>query len=104
MGFHLGPVGRDQDQVATDPSLRVRRASLDDVDEVLDLLAEAAVWMHARGYENWPERFPRALIAGNAERGELYLAEQAGVTVATLALQWSDEFFWGEAGADGAAG
>ena len=71
---------------------------------MLDLLAEAAEWMRARRYENWPERFPRALIAGNAERSELYVVEQGAATVATLTLQWSDEFFWGAEGADGAAG
>jgi GNAT superfamily N-acetyltransferase len=67
---------------------------------VLDLLAEAAEWMQSRGYENWPVRFPRSLIAGAVDRRELYMVEEKGDTVATLTLQWSDPRFWGDADAD----
>ena len=57
---------------------------------MLDLLAEAAEWIARRaGTTNWPERFPRALITGNAERGELYVVEQDAATIATLTLQWT---------------
>jgi GNAT superfamily N-acetyltransferase len=80
--------------------LRVRPASLDDVDEVLDVLAEASEWVRARGYDNWPARFPRSLIAGNVDAGDLYIVERAGAVIATLTLQWSDEFFWGVTDAD----
>jgi len=51
--------------------------------------------MRTRGFDNWPEQFPRRLVAGNAERDELYVVERGGLTVATLVLQWNDEFFWG---------
>jgi GNAT superfamily N-acetyltransferase len=71
---------------------------------VLDVLAEAAAWMIARGYENWPAQFPRALIAGNVDRAELYVVERDGVPVGTVTLQRQDEFFWGDAGTDGTAG
>jgi GNAT superfamily N-acetyltransferase len=60
--------------------------------------------MRARGLDNWPARFPRSLITGNLDRGELYVVERNGATVATLSLQWSDEFFWREAGVDETAG
>jgi GNAT superfamily N-acetyltransferase len=84
--------------------LLVRPASVDDVDAVLDLLADAAAWTAAIGHANWPARFPRGLVEANAEAGELYLASRAGEIVGTLALQWSDAYFWGDAGEDGRAG
>jgi GNAT superfamily N-acetyltransferase len=68
---------------------------------VLDLLAEASEWIRTRGYDNWPAHFPRSLIARNFDAGELYVVEREGVTIATLTLQWSDEFFWGVTDADG---
>jgi GNAT superfamily N-acetyltransferase len=67
---------------------------------VLDLLAEASEWTRARGYDNWPARFPRSLIARNVDAGELCVVEREDVTIATLTLQWSDEFFWGVSDAD----
>jgi GNAT superfamily N-acetyltransferase len=63
---------------------------------VLEILAEAAAWMRARGYENWPEQFSRRFISSHATAGELYLVEIDGVTAATVTLQWSDLRFWGE--------
>ena len=84
--------------------LSVRPAALHDVDVVLDLLAEAAAWTAEIGHGNWPAPFPRGPVAANAEAGELYLASRAGEIVGTLALQWRDPYFWGEAGEDGRAG
>jgi GNAT superfamily N-acetyltransferase len=52
---------------------------LHDVEVVLDLLAEAAVWTAARGYPNWPTRF-------------------------AVTLQWHDPYFWGDEGDDERAG
>ena len=76
--------------------LAVVRATPADVDEVLDLLAEAAAWLRERGLHQWPRRFPREQIAESVVRGETYLARAGETTVATLALQWADPFFWGE--------
>ncbi len=82
------------------PELSVRSASLDEVDEVLDLLSAAAEWMTARGYTNWPARFSPRLISRSASNGDLYLAEADGVVIATITLQWTDETFWGNAEPD----
>jgi GNAT superfamily N-acetyltransferase len=71
---------------------------------VLDLLALAAEWSAARGQPNWPDRFPTRLITAAAEAGELFVAEFDGSIGATLQLQWSDPFFWGETDADADAG
>jgi ribosomal protein S18 acetylase RimI-like enzyme len=74
----------------------VVEAGARDVDEVVEILSEAARWLLARGIDQWPDPFPRERIAGLAERGELYVARLDGETVATLALLWSDPTFWGE--------
>jgi ribosomal protein S18 acetylase RimI-like enzyme len=80
--------------------LEVVRATESDVDEVLDLLAEAAAWLRERSIEQWPPRFPREQIAASVARGETYLARSGDVTAATIALQWDDSFFWGERSPD----
>jgi ribosomal protein S18 acetylase RimI-like enzyme len=67
---------------------------------VLEILAEAARWTRARGYENWPERFSRRFVASHAAACELFLVELDTATVATLTLQWSDLRFWGETAPD----
>jgi ribosomal protein S18 acetylase RimI-like enzyme len=80
--------------------LEVRRAGRDDVDEIVDVLSEAARWLLARGIRQWPDPFPRERVASLVERGDFYLASLAGETVGTLALMWSDPAFWGERPAD----
>jgi GNAT superfamily N-acetyltransferase len=82
----------------------VRPAAPGDVGVVLDVLAAAAEWTAARGQPNWPERFPTRLITNALEAGELFVAEIEGSIAATLQLQWSDPFFWGETDADANAG
>jgi GNAT superfamily N-acetyltransferase len=77
---------------------------LHDVEVVLDLLAEAAVWTAARGYPNWPARFSRRLVQANARAGELFVAERVGEQVAAVTLQWYDPYFWGDEGDDERAG
>jgi ribosomal protein S18 acetylase RimI-like enzyme len=76
-------------------------ATADDVDEVLDVLAEAAAWLRERGIEQWPSRFPRAQIVESIGRGETYLVHEGDSTVATFALQWEDPLFWGDRPPDG---
>ena len=58
-------------------------------DVVLDLLAEAATWLRARGIEQWPRRFPADSIGGEL------LVEQAGQPIATLAVADEDRALWG---------
>jgi GNAT superfamily N-acetyltransferase len=76
--------------------LDIRRAVDGDVEEVIDILAESAAWLKTRGMVQWPDRFDQALIAATVERDELFVAADAGLTVATVTLQWSDPMFWGE--------
>jgi GNAT superfamily N-acetyltransferase len=72
------------------------------VAEVAALLDEATVWVGERGYEQWPLPFPRDELAAAIERGEVYVAELDGDTVATVTLLWDDPMYWGERPPDAA--
>ncbi len=80
--------------------LEVRRAGRGEVDEIVDVLSEAARWLLARGIRQWPDPFPRERVAALVERGDFYVASLGGETVGTLALMWTDPAFWGERPAD----
>ena len=67
-----------------------------------ELLDEATVWVGERGYEQWPLPFPRDELAASIERGEVYVAEVDGDSVATVTLLWDDPMYWGEQPADAA--
>lgn len=72
------------------------RAGVEDVDEIVDVLSEAARWLISRRIFQWPDPFPRARVARLVERGEFRVARADGETVGVLALLWSDPAFWGE--------
>ena len=76
--------------------IEIRRASLDRVGEVTDILAEATAWIRTLGVVQWPDRFAASTIAAVAEHGDLYLVTAGGQTVGTVTLQWSDPVFWGD--------
>jgi len=51
-----------------------------DLDDVLEILAEAAAWLAAQGIDQWASPPPpglRARIAAEIERGEVYIARPA---------------------------
>jgi RimJ/RimL family protein N-acetyltransferase len=77
-------------------ALRIRRADEDDVAEVLAILAESTAWLKTKGIVQWPDHFPRSVIADAMDRGDLFVATERSVIVATVTLQWSDPAFWGE--------
>jgi ribosomal protein S18 acetylase RimI-like enzyme len=80
--------------------LEVRGAGRGDVDEIVEVLSEAARWLMRRGIRQWPDPFPRDRVEALVARGDFYVAKQGGETVGTLALMWSDPVFWGEQPAD----
>lgn len=76
-------------------SVEISRATPADIDDVLDILNEAARWLSSRGINQWPtDGFPRELIAGDVSRGEVFVARRDRRAVGTFTLQWSDELFW----------
>jgi GNAT superfamily N-acetyltransferase len=76
-------------------SVEITLAVPADIDDVLDILNEAARWLASRGINQWRvDGFPRELIADSISRGEVYVARRDGRAVGTFTLQWSDELFW----------
>jgi ribosomal protein S18 acetylase RimI-like enzyme len=76
-------------------SVEITLAVPADIDDVLDVLNEAALWLASRGINQWRvDGFPRGLIAGDISRGEVYVAKRDRRAVGTFTLQWSDELFW----------
>jgi GNAT superfamily N-acetyltransferase len=64
-------------------------------DIVLDLLAEAAAWLHSRGITQWPPRFPTDSIQAQIAAGEALLVGEAQRPIATLAVAEGDPELWG---------
>jgi GNAT superfamily N-acetyltransferase len=76
-------------------SVEITLAVSADIDDVLDVLNEAARWLASRGINQWRvDGFTRELIAGDIARGEVYVARRDGRAVGTFTLQSSDELFW----------
>ncbi len=76
-------------------SVEISLAVPADIDDVLDVLNEAARWLASRGINQWRvDGFPRELIADSISRGEVYVARHDRRAVGTFTLQWSDELFW----------
>ncbi|HWO63384.1 MAG TPA: GNAT family N-acetyltransferase [Umezawaea sp.] len=73
----------------------IRRATTGEEETVLDLLAEAAAWLHGRGIDQWPARFPADPVRRQIAAGEAYLVSRAGQPVATVTVAESDPMIWG---------
>jgi GNAT superfamily N-acetyltransferase len=79
--------------------LTLRRATKDDLQGVLALLAETAGWLNGRGVHQWPAGgFPAGRISPLIEEGVLYLLDGErgeGKPAATIALDGhADPEFW----------
>jgi GNAT superfamily N-acetyltransferase len=74
--------------------MNVRPARPDEIEVVLDVLADASAWLRARGIEQWPERFDASWVMPAIERGETWIGEVEGDVVGTLVVEWEDELFW----------
>src|SRR3712207_6641529 len=82
------------------PELRIVRAGLGDVHEVVAVLEDAATWLLSRGINQWPRQFPAEYIAKTVERSAVYLVQLGQTAAATLTLQLSDIEVWGDADDD----
>ena len=74
--------------------MEIRTARSDEIEVVLDVLADAAAWLRERGIDQWPERFDRDWVMPAIERGETWLAESDGDVAGSLVVQWEDPMFW----------
>src|SRR4051812_12049546 len=91
-------------------SLVVRRATMDDADHVSGILLECARWLRDRGSRQWllylkqdTAQVVRDHIAGKHD-ADVYLAKLDGKPAGTFMIEWSDNEYWDERGADGLAG
>ena len=62
---------------------------------MLDLLAEAAVWLRGRGIVQWPDRFPVESVRGQIAAGEALLVCAGERAIGTVAVAESDTELWG---------
>src|SRR5438132_13573692 len=84
----------------------IRRAAPADLATVMSILHETTHWHEWRGIKQW-----RSYLSPAAEQDmrqhivedEVYVAWIDGASAGTFLLQWSDDEYWGEAGADGQA-
>jgi ribosomal protein S18 acetylase RimI-like enzyme len=87
----------------TPPALKMLRVDKDAAPEVLDICLDAAVWLKKMGMDQWSSFFDpekaKFIIHKRFEEGEVYLGYWEGIAVATVTLQWKDDF-WGELGGD----
>jgi GNAT superfamily N-acetyltransferase len=80
----------------TVPTYRIRPASPDDLDDVIELRRYAEDWMAAAGIEQWTSsETGDRVIREHFNDGRLYVVEDhAGYVVASLALGEGDPEFW----------
>jgi GNAT superfamily N-acetyltransferase len=76
--------------------VNVRPATPADVPVAAEILDEATAYVRTLGFAQWPVPFPQDELTHRIERGELYMVDVDGETVATLTLLWDDPAFWGE--------
>jgi ribosomal protein S18 acetylase RimI-like enzyme len=78
--------------------MTIRRAVAGDLDAVSVILRSAADWLHARGYDQWPEGSPNLgpdRLGAQIGRGEFWLLSEGGQPVACVAIsQNGDADFW----------
>ena len=79
-----------------DGALSIRPATEGDIELLLELLAAGARHALAHGIDMWPERFETALLQGDIGRGELYVARDGDLLVATFTHTFADPPVWGE--------
>ena len=76
--------------------MNVRRARIEDVPVVAEMLDEATAFVKTMGRDQWPVPFPHGELRQRIARGELYVVEVDGEPAATFTLLVDDPKFWGE--------
>jgi ribosomal protein S18 acetylase RimI-like enzyme len=86
--------------------LQISPATQDDLATILDILEQAAAWLHSKGIVQWQigEFRGRQLgsITAGIEQGEFHLARLGYSVVGTMRLQWSDPRCWPDVADDDA--
>jgi protein-tyrosine phosphatase len=78
--------------------IEVSPATAADAVTIVALLDEGALWMIARGIEQWrPGMFPLAMIERRVAQGEVFMARAGDEVVGSFALHHDDPIVWGDA-------
>jgi GNAT superfamily N-acetyltransferase len=75
--------------------IQIRLADLRDIQDVSDILTEAASWLQDRGIVMWSaeELTPESISAAVTE-GLFYVAVAGPELAGTVKFQWEDKLFW----------
>jgi N-acetylglutamate synthase-like GNAT family acetyltransferase len=81
--------------------IEFRKAKPNELNSVLLLLKEAALWLQRKGinyWQDWISPPPHFIdwIRDGFEKNEFYMVEKKGDVVGCFRLQWQDPLFWGE--------
>ena len=80
--------------------LTIEQAKPGEVRLVIDIVDEAAAWLHAKGItQQWPSPTPKSFaefLEQQIVRGDVYLARIDGDAVGTFRFEWSDEELWAD--------
>lgn len=84
--------------------LSIRQATARDVDEVAEILREAARWLEESGMAMWREdELSPIHIAEDVRSGLFFLAECDGEAAGTVRFQLEDKLFWPDVPQDDSA-
>ena len=73
----------------------IRRATCDDLADVLQLLNGAAAWLRSRGLDQWPHGFSAERMRPLVERDEVFLVHEGHRPTATVTVSPDgDPDFW----------
>ncbi len=76
--------------------LSIEQVGPEEASIAIEILQDAARWLISRNIPSWqPESLPAKIIPAVA-RGEVFVLKQKQEALATISLQWSDEFYWGK--------
>jgi N-acetylglutamate synthase-like GNAT family acetyltransferase len=78
-----------------------RKARREEIETVLLLLKEAALWLQKKGIDYWQDWIsppPHLIdwIKQGFEKNDFYMVEKNGDTIGCFRLQWQDPVFWGK--------
>jgi len=85
--------------------MQLRLAAVDEVDAFVDLLEDAARWMHDRGIDQWRPgamRAQRSAFDAAQARGEIVVAEQSGRMAGGAILRKEPDPIWADMPVEGA--
>jgi GNAT superfamily N-acetyltransferase len=99
--FYLTTVlGGEPENIMNELTFQI--AEQHDMDAVLSLLKEAALWLREKGidyWQNWqdpPETMIHWIQEG-FEKRQFFLVQRDGELVGCFRMQWEDSAFWGDA-------